>query len=119
MLITADNERCGTHALDHAVNLFGPDHRYVVIGVHRHRDERSAAERLVRSIARSAPDLTESLVVSGDAARAVCETARRYAAAAVVVGVDVGSGDRTAPSPAFRVLRGAPCPVVMVATEAT
>lgn len=117
VLITAANQHCGSRALDRAISLFGPDHRYVVVGVFRHRNERSDAEQLVDSVARSAPDLAETLVLSGDSARAVCEVAHRSAAAAVVVGVDIGSGDRTAPSHAFRVLRRAPCPVVMVATD--
>ena len=117
VLITADNEPCGRRALDHATKLFGPDHRYLVVGVHRHRHSRGEAEALATAVAQTAPGLAETLVLNGDPARAVCEAAHRCGAAAVIVGVDIESGDRTAPSHAFRILRRSPCPVVMVATS--
>lgn len=118
VLVTAQSERCGSRALDHAINLFGPAHRYVVVGAHRRRNERSDTETLVDSVAHYAPELTETLVLAGDSARAVCEAAHRFTAAAVVVGVDLASDGRTAPSHAFRLLRRMPCPVVLVATDA-
>lgn len=116
VLITAGNEPCGQRALRHARNLFGPDHRYLIIGVHRNQTDRREAEALANAVAQNAPEVTETLVLSGDPTRAVCEAAHRCPATAIVVGVDIESGDRTAPSHAFRLLRRSPCPVVMVAT---
>ncbi len=118
VVITADNDVSGRHALRHATTLFGSAHSYLVIGVHRHghRRERADAEEFARSVASSAPELAEILVVSGDRSGAVCDTAHRCGAAAIVVGVDLGSHDRTAASHAFRILRRSPCPIVMVAT---
>lgn len=84
VLVTAETEVGGRRAIAHADDLFGEDHRIVVLG--------------------------------GDPAEAVCDRARDCRAAAIVVGVDLGGGQRTAVSRALRILRRSPCPVVMVAT---